>query len=447
MNISESRFHFIGIGGAGMSGLAKILKSIGASVSGSDLVESSSIQELRSLDISIHIGHKASYVDHTDVVVYSSAIPRTNPEIQRAKFLKIPVIARAEVLAEIMRIKRGIGVAGTHGKTTTTSLIATLFIEASLDPSVVVGGRLEIIKSHARLGQGEWLIAETDESDGSFLLLNPEIAVITNIDKDHLEYYATFENLKKTFLEYARRISYYGCVIACGDDPHIREIFQHYDKRLLTYGFADTNDFIIKGKKRDYVICSKGQELGSIKIPIPGQHNALNTLAAMVVGMECGLSFEQCAESLQKFQGVSRRFQKIGEYKRVQVFDDYGHHPTEIKAVLQACREEYPEQRIVVAFQPHRYTRTKECWDDFLTAFDGVDLLCVWDIYPALESPIEGVHAKNLTEAILLENKKYLGSGKEAVNVLKSELKPNDIFITLGAGDIFNVSRALVHED
>ncbi len=447
MKISGSRFHFIGIGGAGMSGLAKIFKSIGASVSGSDLAESSSIQELRSLGISIHIGHKASYVDHADVAVYSSAIPKTNPEIQRAKSLKIPVIARAEVLAEIMRIKRGIGVAGTHGKTTTTSLIATLFIEASLDPSVVVGGRLEIIKSHARLGQGEWLIAETDESDGSFLLLNPEIAVITNIDKDHLEYYETFENLKKAFLEYARRIPYYGCVVACGDDPNIKEIFEHYDKRLLTYGFADTNDFVIKDKKRDYIVYSEGQELGSIKIPIPGQHNALNTLAAMVVGMECGLSFEQCAESLQRFQGVSRRFQKIGEYKGVQVFDDYGHHPSEIKAVLQACREEYPKQRIVVAFQPHRYTRTKECWDDFLTAFEEVDLLCVWDIYPALESPIEGIHAKKLTEAIVLKNKKYVGSGKEAADMLKAELKPNDIFVTLGAGDIFKVSRALVHED
>ncbi len=447
MKISGSCFHFVGIGGAGMSGLAKIVKSIGASVSGSDIVESSCVQELRSLGLSIHIGHAASHVDHADVVVYSSAIPKTNIEIQRAKSLKIPVIARAEVLAEIMRIKRGIGVSGTHGKTTTTSFIATLFIEALLDPSVVVGGRLEIIKSHARLGEGAWLIAEADESDGSFLLLNPEIAVITNIDRDHLGYYGKFENLKKAFWEYARRVPYYGTVIACGDDCVIKEIFQHYDKRLLTYGFTDENDFILKGKNRNYTVYSQDRELGKMKVPIPGRHNALNALAALVVGMECDLSFGQCAESLQKFQGVNRRFEKVGEYKGIPVFDDYGHHPTEIKAVLDACREEYPDQRIVVAFQPHRYTRTKECWDDFLTAFDGVDLLCLWDIYPALEHPIQGIHSKSLTEAIPIRNKIYVGNGVEAVNKVKAELKSNDILVTLGAGDIFKVSRALVHED
>lgn len=449
MKISKSRVHFVGIGGSGMNGLAELIHNMGAKVTGSDLSENAQVERLRSMGVQVFKGHQAQNVGDVDVVVYSSAVPQQNPEIVAAKSRGIPIIPRIEVLVEVMRLKRGIAVGGTHGKTTTTSMCAAIFLEANMDPTVVIGGRLDLIKSHALLGQGEWLIAESDESDGSFLKLSPEVAIITNIDNDHLDYYKTFEQLQFAFLEFARKVPFYGFVVACGDQPVVRQTLASFNKRVLYYGDSDQNDYHLVRQERSgpdfcYRIFRKGQELGEMELKVPGHHNALNALAAVVVAVELGLPFAQIRKGLQRFQGVDRRLQLKGEVKGIAVVDDYGHHPTEVKATLQALRERYPENRLVVAFQPHRYTRTQNCWNDFLSAFSDADQVLLWDVYAAGEAPIEGVDSAHLATQIRHKNVSHVKSGASAVEQTFALLKRGDVLLTLGAGDISKLGPAIL---
>lgn len=444
MKLVVSRFHFIGIGGIGMSGLAELLHNMGAKVTGSDLAINAQVERLESLGIRVFRGHEDSNVGDVDVVVYSSAVPANNPEFLAARKRRIPIIPRAEVLAEVMRLKRGIAVGGSHGKTTTTSMLASIFIHSNMDPTVVVGGRLDMIKSTSLLGKGDWLIAEADESDGSFLRLNPEIAIITNVDNDHLDHYKVFSNLQKAFVDFGHKVPFYGVAIVCGDDPQIRPLFKDFNKKILFYGFESQNDFRIEGSSGVYSIFSKTDRLGEIRLAVPGHHNALNALASIVAGLEAGLSFDQCAKGVAAYAGVDRRLQSKGIVGGVEVIDDYGHHPTEVAAVIQALREKYLNRRLVVWFQPHRYSRTQSCWDNFLTCFNGCDLVRLLDIYSAGEAPIENISSDSLAKAIQHPNCRSVGPVKNGLGVLSNEIRAGDVVVTLGAGDIWKLGPALL---
>lgn len=435
MHLQKSKFHFVGIGGIGMCGLAELLHNMGAQVTGSDQAENANTDHLIKTGIKVYKGHQAQNVGDADVVVYSSAIKMDNPEMMQARAKQIPLIPRAEALAEIMRMKRGIAVAGTHGKTTTTSMVAAIFLHAKQNPTIVVGGRLDLIQSTALLGEGEWLIAEADESDGSFQKLSPELAIITNIDNDHMDYYKSFDNLQSAFQSFALKTPFYGAVIACGDDPSIRTLFEHFPKRIFYYGFNDTNDYIIKGSPGSYELYEGQKKLGYFHVQVPGKHNALNAVAAIISGLKAGLSFETCREGLLKFQGVDRRFHFKGQQKNIKVYDDYGHHPTEVRAVLQAFREKFPTNRLVVYFQPHRYSRTESCWNEFVTCFNQCDQLFLTDIYPAGEKPIPGINSEKLLQEIHHKSAVYLPKSSVLADAILKSLEPNDVFITLGAGD------------
>ncbi|WP_415063306.1 UDP-N-acetylmuramate--L-alanine ligase [Bdellovibrio sp.] len=441
MKLEHAKFHFVGIGGIGMCGLAELLHNIGAKVTGSDLADNANTERLKELGVKVFKGHAASNVGDADVVVYSSAIQYGNPEISEARARQIPLIPRAEALAEIMRLKRGIAVAGTHGKTTTTSMTSAIFLEANLSPTIVVGGRFELIKSTAMLGSGEWLVAEADESDGSFHKLSPEIAIITNIDSDHLEYFKTFENLQKNFYDFALKVPFYGKMIACGDDPIVRQIFENFPKRILFYGFDEKNDLVLSGEQGHYSLYRSDRLLGTrhlvgeFNLKVPGRHNALNAVAAICAGVAAGIPFATCAKGLQRFEGVDRRFHFKGEKRGIKVYDDYGHHPTEVRAVLQAFREKYPAQRLVVFFQPHRFSRTQHCWHDFTTAFKEADEVLLADIYPAGEAPIPGVSSEKLAQEMKHEHAHYFLRDEKATQKVLGLLKEGDVFVTLGAGD------------
>jgi UDP-N-acetylmuramate--alanine ligase len=399
-SLMAARVHFIGIGGIGMCGLAELLHNMGSTVSGSDLAENAQIARLRELGIQVTIGQRPENIRGAEVVVYSSAIRPNNPEYQEARRLKIPLIPRAESLAEIMRLKRGIAVGGSHGKTTTTSMVAAIFLEAKTNPTIVVGGRLDLIKSTALLGAGEWMIAEADESDGSFSRLSPEIALVTNIDNDHLDHYGTFEHLKKAFFDFAGRVPFYGAAIVCWDDPVVRETFSPFGKRLLRYGFHEDADLRIEGERSRYKVVFAGNELGEFHLNVPGRHNALNAAAAVAVALEAGIDFATIIKGLDRFNGVDRRFQHKGQVAGIDIYDDYGHHPTEIEAVLRAFRERYGDRKLFVAFQPHRFSRTKLCWDQFQTCFSQADRLYLTDIYAAGEDPIANVDADAMLSGI-----------------------------------------------
>jgi UDP-N-acetylmuramate--alanine ligase len=441
MKLQEAKFHFIGVGGIGMCGLAELLHNMGAKVSGSDQAENANTERLKELGVKVYKGHAAANVGHADVVVYSSAIQYGNPEISEARARQIPLIPRAEALAEIMRLKRGVAVAGTHGKTTTTSMTSAIFLEGKKEPTIVVGGRFELIKSTALLGAGEWLIAEADESDGSFHKLSPEIAIITNVDSDHLDHFKTFENLQKNFVDFALKVPFYGKVIACGDDPIVRQIFENFPKRILFYGFDERNDLVLSGENGKYQLYRSDKLLGtrhsvgSFELKVPGRHNALNATAAICAGMAAGIPFEQCAQGLQRFEGVDRRFHFKGEKRGIRIYDDYGHHPTEVRAVLQAFREKYPKNRLVVFFQPHRFSRTQHCWHDFTTAFLEADQVLLGDIYAAGEAPIPGVTSEKLAQDMRHDHAEYFLRDEKASAKVLSQLKEGDVFITLGAGD------------
>ena len=447
MKLAKSKVHFIGIGGIGMCGLAELLHNMGAQVTGSDLRSNQQVEHLKTLGIDVAIGHATENVTaDMDVVVYSSAVRFNNEEFQQAKKLSIPLIPRAEALAEIMRMKRGIAVAGTHGKTTTTSLTASIFLEANFDPTIVVGGRLDVIKSTAQLGKGEWLIAEADESDGSFSKLSPEMAIVTNIDNDHMDHYKNFHALEGAFYDFACRIPFYGCLIACGDDLNIREVYRDFSKKIIYYGFSENNDYRLSGELGNYKVYENSNFLGELIVPIPGKHNALNALAAVICAMQAGVEFAAASRAIENFQGVDRRFQKKAIKDGVSFYDDYGHHPTEIKAVVSAFKEKFPDRPLKVVFQPHRYTRTEACWDDFLKCFEGCDKLFLMDIYPAGEAEIPGIHAKKLAESILGVDIEYLPATQiEQVDIKKisDQLKEGDLLLTLGAGNIWKIGEAI----
>jgi UDP-N-acetylmuramate--alanine ligase len=443
--------HFVGIGGIGMSGIAEVLLNLGYHISGSDIRETEVTRRLRSLGCEISYGHRKENLKEVDVVVISSAIRQKNPEVEAAEERLIPVIPRAEMLAELMRMKVGIAIAGTHGKTTTTSLIATVLAASGLDPTVVIGGRLNSIGSNARLGQGEFLVAEADESDGSFIKLMPTIAVVTNIDPEHLDYYKGIDEIKETFLCFLNKIPFFGLAVLCLDHPNIQSLLPRLKKRFATYGLTTQADFqakeiVFEGLSTSFDAVHRRQDIGRLSLRMPGLHNVYNALATLATAFELDISFQVVQEALRDFSGIQRRFQIKGEKKGVLVVDDYGHHPVEIMATLKAARTGW-ERRIVAVFQPHRYTRTQALFKEFLAAFYDADVLILTDIYPAGEDRIEGVEAKALFEGIRDYGHKdvtYLSDKKEIVEHLLGIIAPGDLVITLGAGDIWQISEELV---
>lgn len=427
-----------------MSGLAEVLFSLGAKVSGSDAAEGSVTNHLKTLGITVHIGHDENNLSEPDVVVYTSAISKENPEYLYALKNKIPLIRRAEALAELMRLRRGIAVAGTHGKTTTTSLVASMLMDSGLDPTVIVGGVIKRINSNVKWGQGDWLVAEADESDGSFDKLSPEVAIITNIDNDHLDFYGTFENLKLAYQNFAEKIPFYGRLVYCGDDNDLREIFSNFPKKSLSYGFSEDCDYVLKSKGDSvYQVFLDGKPIGEFKSSLPGNHNALNSIAAIIVGIEAlGLEFNSATKGIENFDGVGRRFQIQPQNKTSTIFiDDYAHHPTEVRNVLDAVKEKYPEKRIVAIFQPHRYSRVKSCWKDFLDCFSVPDCLYITDVYAAGEVAIDNINSERLVKEIQdksgINNTQWVSGDLDIVYAkLQPELKQDDVVIVLGAGNI-----------
>ena len=443
------RIHFVGIGGSGMSGIAEVLINQGYEVSGSDRVATSATDHLEHLGAKIFFNHAPENIEGSQVVVVSSAIEQSNPEVTSAKEINIPVIPRAEMLAELMRMKYGIAIAGTHGKTTTTSLVSTVLGGGKLDPTVIIGGRLKNSGSHTKLGQSKFLVAEADESDGSFMRLSPSIAVVTTIDEEHMEFYQTLENIKNTFLKFINKIPFYGSAILCLDDPNIQSIIPSVEKRYITYGLSSQADYTaryisIEGLKTYFNVFCRGKDLGRIRSGALGRHNVLNTLAAVAVGMELDIDFKIIANSLLKFEGVQRRFEIVKELDDFTLIDDYGHHPAEIKACLKTAKEVWPTRRLIVIFQPHRYSRTKALMKDFWSAFNDADHLFVMDIYSAGENPIDKVHASSIVEGVRKcghKNTKYIENNNDLNKYLLTLTKHGDVLMTLGAGDVWKLGR------
>lgn len=445
--------HFIGIGGIGMSGIAELLLNLGYKVSGSDLKTSDLTKRLQTLGAVIYSGHDPSHLTGADVVVVSSAVSEENPELDAARKLpKVPVIRRAEMLAELMRLKYSVLVAGAHGKTTTTSMVSTVLARGGLDPTVVIGGKLNAWGTNAKLGSGEFMVAEADESDGTFLMLPPTIAVVTNIDLEHLDYYRDIDHIKDTFLRFINKVPFYGQAILCLDDQNIQAILPHVHKRFVTYGFSPEADFQARQVKNSG-LCSSfrvfhgGEELGEMEIRIPGRHNVLNSLAAVAVARELEIPWTSVQAGLQDMTGVQRRFQIKGEAGGVLVLDDYGHHPTEIRAVLEALAGCYPGRRRIIAFQPHRYTRTRALMAQFATCFHNCDALLVSEIYPASEKPIPGITGQKLAEEIAAQGRRdlyFCPTLEQMHDKLLSIVKPGDAVMTLGAGSILQVGEWLL---
>ena len=474
------RIHFVGIGGIGMSGIAEVLLNLGYKVSGSDLKSSSATQRLASLGATTFAGHRAENIAGAEVVVTSSAIARDNPEVTEAHKLHIPVIQRAEMLSELMRLKYGIAIAGMHGKTTTTSMVAAVLGAGGLDPTVVVGGRVDAMGSNARLGKSQYLVAEADESDRSFLKLSPILSVVTNIDREHMDCYRNMRDVKKTFLEFMDRVPFYGMVVACNDDPLLRRLLPEVQRRTVTYGTKRGSDFLIKFPAADdkqaarkghptakdalngsqdrtshpasaeaalpgvgqparrFHVSFGNQNLGEFRLHVPGVHNVLNATAAIAVGLGLDIPVEAIRSALDQFRGVDRRFQLRGRAAGVSVIDDYGHHPTEIKATLAAARQ-CGFRKIHVIFQPHRYTRTRDLKDEFITAFNDADSLFVLDIYAASEEPIAGITGEALAEKIRENSGKavhYASSPGEAIDSVVRAAEDGDMILTLGAGSV-----------
>lgn len=447
--------HFVGIGGIGMSGIAELLLNLGHQVSGSDIQETEITRRLETLGATISYSHQPQQVAGADAVVVSSAIDSDNPEVAAANMdYHIPVIRRAEMLAELMRLKYAVLVAGAHGKTTTTSMVGTVMAEGGLDPTVIIGGRLNAWGTNAKLGQGDFVVAEADESDGTFLLYSPTISLVTNIDTEHLDFYKDLDEIKETFLEFINQVPFYGLNILCLEDENIQGLLPRIKKRMVTYGFSAQADFQARdlafdGLNVSYRAFYCGQELGKVTLPIPGRHNALNSLAAVAVGHELEIPFSAICRGLQEMTGVQRRFQIKGEVNGVTVIDDYGHHPTEIKAVLKTMASSFPGRRRFVLFQPHRYTRTQALFEDFTTAFYQSDVLIVTEIYAASEPVIPGVHAEKLTTAIQKHghgNVRYIPDHLALVPSLVEEVREGDVVLTLGAGNIWQTGEALLEK-
>ena len=446
------QIHFVGIGGVGMSGIAEILLNLGYRVTGSDQRRNENVERLEQLGAKVYVGHDASHLEGAHVVVYSSAVARENVEVQVARQRAIPTIPRAEMLAELMRLKYGIAIAGTHGKTTTTSLVGVVLAEGRYDPTIVVGGRVTNLGSNARLGQGEYLVAEADESDGSFLKLAPTIAVVTTIDAEHLDYYGSLEAIREAFVAFVNKVPFYGSAVLCLDQPNIQMLMPRLEKRIITYGLESGADLVarrlhLSGMTSRFEVFQRGSLLGECTLQIPGRHNVLNALAALGVGLDLEIPFVTIQKALAGFTGVQRRFQIRGRACGVTVVDDYGHHPAEIRATLAAAKAGF-ECRVVTVFQPHRYTRTQHLRQEFLTAFNQTDVLIVMDIYPAGEAPIPGVTGEDLAEGIRAHGHRnviYLGSDRTRVLEHLTEItRPGDLVLTLGAGDVSQLGPELL---
>ena len=446
------KIHFVGIGGIGMSGIAEVLINLGQIVSGSDLRESATTTRLEELGARVHVGHHPENVQNSDVVVISSAVGEDNPEVLAAREQQIPVIPRAEMLAELMRLKYGVAIAGAHGKTTCTSLVATLLARGGLDPTVVVGGKLAAQGTNAVLGRGEFLVAEADESDGSFNRLSPVVVVVTNVDAEHMDFYGSDEALDNAFVEFMNKVPFYGAAILCLEDQRLASLIPRVNKRTITYGLSGQADFEArdlqsKGMLTTFSLYVGGNKQGKVTVPLPGRHNVLNTLAALAVANELGMDLKLAVKACAEFAGVGRRMEHRGNTASgALVMDDYAHHPTEIKATLEAARSCWPDNRLVVCFQPHRYSRTRNLFEDFATAFYGADELLVLDIYAASEKKDPEVNAEKLVEAIRAHGHRrveYIGSADAAKDALGKTLQADDVLITMGAGDVWKIGRDL----
>ncbi len=453
------RIHFVGIGGIGMSGIAEVLLNLGYKISGSDLKNSAVTQRLASLGATTFEGHSADNVLGAEVVVTSSAISAENSEVGKARELHIPVIQRAEMLSELMRLKYGIAIAGMHGKTTTTSMVAAVLAAGGLDPTVVVGGRVDAMGSNARLGKSQYLVAEADESDRSFLKLSPILSVVTNIDREHMDCYRNLRDVRHTFLEFMDRVPFYGMIVACNDDPILRKLLPQVQRRVVTYGTRRGSDFLIKpgdiqqqpGEHRPlshFRVSYRGKQLDEFTIRVPGTHNMLNATAAIAVGIGLDLSVENIRGALENFHGVDRRFQLRGKVAGISVVDDYGHHPTEIKATLSAAKQ-CGFRKIHVIFQPHRYTRTQALMDEFADAFQDADSLYILDIYAASEKPIDGISGEALATRIREasgQNARYVRSFAEVVELVSHEAQEGDMILTLGAGSVSQLGPMILEK-
>ncbi len=452
MYFKKYHIHFVGIGGIGMSGIAELLLNLGYEVSGSDTKASDITERLKGLGGAIHTGHSAKHVSGADVVVVSSAISVENPEVNAAHQLAIPVIPRAEMLAELMRLKYSVAVAGAHGKTSTTSIVAAVLGEGRLDPTVVIGGKLKGIDSNAVLGMGDFIVAEADESDGSFLKMSPTIAVVTNIDREHLDFYKDLEDIKNVFFDFIDRIPFYGLAVLCLDNEPIQDLIPKIKKRFTTYGMSTQADYQARniraqGLKTRFTLHHQGEDLGDITLNLPGLHNVYNAMASIAVGFELNIPFETIKSALETLEGVQRRMEVKGVAQGITVVDDYGHHPTEIKTTLQAVKESWPDKRIILAFQPHRYTRTRALFDEFSRAFYQSDLMVVMPIYSAGENPINGVDSSRLCEEIKAHGHKEvicMDGIESALSYLKDVLRSGDLLLTLGAGDVWKVGVAVL---
>jgi UDP-N-acetylmuramate--alanine ligase len=446
------RVHFVGIGGSGMSGIAEVLINLGHTVTGSDLKRSAATERLASLGARIFEGHAAEGVHGAQVVVTSTAVRLDNPEVQEARRLRIPVIPRAEMLAELMRLKHGVAVAGSHGKTTTTSMVALVLDHGGLDPTVVVGGRLGVLGSGAKLGGGDYMVVEADESDRSFLRLTPTVAVVTNIDREHLDTYRDMADLQEAFVGFVNKVPFYGSAVLCLDDPPLQDILSRVERRVVTYGLSpnahiSAREVALGPGGASYTAVRAGEVLGRVELRVPGAHNVLNSMAAVAVGLDLEVAFAQVQAGLAAFAGVDRRFQHRGEKAGVMVIDDYGHHPTEIRVTLEALRTVAGARRCVVLFQPHRYSRTQYLWDEFCRCFLQADVLLLTEVYAAGEDPIENVSAQALAAAISDKGHRqvrYAGDLKAAVDELAAEVRAGDVVLTLGAGNVWTAGEELL---
>lgn len=453
------RIHFVGIGGAGMCGIAEVLSNLGYIVSGSDIRESTTVEQLRKQGIDIAIGHAENHITGADVVVVSSAVDSDNPEVVAANRARIPVVRRAEMLAELMRYRHGIAVAGTHGKTTTTSIITNIFADAGLDPTFVIGGKVNSAGSNAKLGESRYLVAEADESDASFLHLQPMVSVVTNIEADHMGTYGgDFERLKQTFIEFLHNLPFYGIAVVCIDDPVVRDILPKIARQVLTYGFNDDADFRIRGIKADglrshfEVVRRAVGDVLKLTINQPGEHNVLNATAAVTVATDEGIANEHIMRGIETYQGVGRRFQLFGEQPlengTAMLVDDYGHHPTEVLATIKAVRQAWPGRRLLMIYQPHRFTRTRDLYDDFVRVLTEVDMLLMLNVYPAGEPAIPGADSRSLCASIRQLGKLdpiFIEDMTRIESTLKSVVKPGDVVLTQGAGNIGAIAQQLAN--
>jgi UDP-N-acetylmuramate--alanine ligase len=446
------KIHFVGIGGAGMSGIAEVLLTMGHHVAGSDMHASDATRHLSDIGARVFIGHDPAHLDPaSDVVVISSAVKFANPEVVEARRLTIPVVPRAEMLAELMRMKVGVAIGGSHGKTTTTSLVGHIVARAGLDPTVVIGGKVWGLGSNARLGSGELMIAEADESDGSFLLLSPVIAVVTNIDPEHLDHYGTLERVKDAFTQFVNQVPFHGRAVVCLDDPNVRAILPQIRKRFVTYGTSadaewTATDLAVRGMETSFRAHHRGEPVGEVRLRLPGRHHGVNALAALAVAHELEIPFEVSRAALEEFGGIQRRFEICGEEAGVLVVSDYGHHPTEIRATIAAAREGF-DRRLLVVFQPHRYTRTRDLFDEFLQAFDEADVLLLTEVYAAGETPITGASGETLFRAIKRRGHvevRFEAQQKKLADRLLPHLRSGDLVLVLGAGSIHDLGATLV---